>query len=508
VFNGGRPRERPAPFHSSRDIRPGWASKESRYTRNVPAAGVSGTTTVRGPFADKSWLRSLVEEALLTEAPGSVRSRAPTAFAPPGQPPDIAAAARILVARSLRVSQPPPPRADDAGSFRDTVRQHLLLLLELRRLQPAPPDPARARADVAAFLAASLGAEALALEAADDPPSPRRDRAVERALAVAGKELLARFFPPGDPRTGLPLHSGAVAVLRRHLGRVASGFVRQGRLDPEAIESHAQYAERELALLAEALSGLLRSAEAPDRRARRVRSRQMVRLGLRGAVRREARRRVAEPRSPEDLGAAAPGPMRGFLFEQLLMAQLRSRLTSEGPSRFVEAFAQAAGLEPQGIVAAQLEAAAQSGDPQAWFEGFSEGGVGWHGLPEDWGSAADHVVGWISTAVTQNLGALVTEIRETGELGALLAKAAAGVRLTSDEKRKIRSQLADLARAVPALAIFAAPGGALLLPILVKLLPFNLLPSAWDKVGAEPSTTAPAAPAEPREPGGPSKPQA
>jgi len=34
---------------------------------------------------------------------------------------------------------------------------------------------------------------------------------------------------------------------------------------------------------------------------------------------------------------------------------------------------------------------------------------------------------------------------------------------------------------VPALAIFAAPGGLLLLPLLAKLLPFNVLPSAWDE---------------------------
>ena len=43
---------------------------------------------------------------------------------------------------------------------------------------------------------------------------------------------------------------------------------------------------------------------------------------------------------------------------------------------------------------------------------------------------------------------------------------------------------------MPALAVFAAPGGALLLPILVKLLPFNFLPSAWDKVGADRSPAA------------------
>ena len=41
----------------------------------------------------------------------------------------------------------------------------------------------------------------------------------------------------------------------------------------------------------------------------------------------------------------------------------------------------------------------------------------------------------------------------------------------------------DLAKAVPALAIFAAPGGMLLLPLLVKLLPFSVLPSAWEGRG-------------------------
>ena len=43
----------------------------------------------------------------------------------------------------------------------------------------------------------------------------------------------------------------------------------------------------------------------------------------------------------------------------------------------------------------------------------------------------------------------------------------------------MREQLLDLAKTIPALAIFAAPGGMLLLPILLKLLPFNLLPSSF-----------------------------
>src|SRR5207302_1437760 len=74
---------------------------------------------------------------------------------------------------------------------------------------------------------------------------------------------------------------------------------------------------------------------------------------------------------------------------------------------------------------------------------------------------------------------ILQEIRETGELAQLLARASAGSTLTAQEKAKVREQLVDVAKTIPALAIFAAPGGFLLLPLLVKLLPFNLLPSSF-----------------------------
>jgi hypothetical protein len=37
----------------------------------------------------------------------------------------------------------------------------------------------------------------------------------------------------------------------------------------------------------------------------------------------------------------------------------------------------------------------------------------------------------------------------------------------------------DVARSIPALAIFALPGGGILLPVLIKVLPFNILPSSF-----------------------------
>jgi hypothetical protein len=453
---------------------------------------------VARPFSDKSWLASLVDEALDLHASTRGPSGAASDLAPQGvptadQPFDFASASRVLVARSLRAPRRTAVRADRAETFRQITLRHVLLLLDLRLLHPGSSGRGQSRAEVAAFLAGALGEERLALAAAGEPPSPARDRAVEKAFAAAGKLLRARFFPPGDPRLGLPLHSGNVAVFRRHLARVAGGYARSGRLEPEALLRHADYAANELAFLAEAFSALLRGDGGPDRHARWVRSRPLLRLGLAGGALRDARRRVASPRGAEELALAAPEPVRGFLFEQLLLAQLRPSLPGEAAG-FVEAFGQAARLDPQVVVAAQLEAAGQSGEPQAWFEGFDQGPA----LDFDWGAAADQVVDRFTTAITQNLGALVTEIRETGELGTLLGKAAAGQRLTSGEKRKVRTQLADLAKAVPALAILAAPGGALLFEILVKLLPFNLLPSAWDRMGAERGDTAdrPQPPAE------------
>ena len=66
-----------------------------------------------------------------------------------------------------------------------------------------------------------------------------------------------------------------------------------------------------------------------------------------------------------------------------------------------------------------------------------------------------------------------------GELGVFLGKLAIGQSLTPDEKRRMRLELIDLAKAIPALAIFAAPGGLLLLAALAKVLPFSILPSAF-----------------------------
>lgn len=50
--------------------------------------------------------------------------------------------------------------------------------------------------------------------------------------------------------------------------------------------------------------------------------------------------------------------------------------------------------------------------------------------------------------------------------------------LTEEEKSKIKIQLLDICKAIPAFTVFMLPGGALLLPLLIKLIP-DILPSAF-----------------------------
>jgi hypothetical protein len=50
--------------------------------------------------------------------------------------------------------------------------------------------------------------------------------------------------------------------------------------------------------------------------------------------------------------------------------------------------------------------------------------------------------------------------------------------LTPEEKEKVRTQSLDLMKTVPSIGIYLLPGGALWLPLVLKLIP-DLLPSAF-----------------------------
>lgn len=72
---------------------------------------------------------------------------------------------------------------------------------------------------------------------------------------------------------------------------------------------------------------------------------------------------------------------------------------------------------------------------------------------------------------------LAIELSQSKELVALIAKSTTGD-LSKDERDKVKRQFKDLARTIPSLGLFLLPGGSLLLPIILKIIP-DLVPSAF-----------------------------
>ncbi|MCK0159938.1 LETM1-related biofilm-associated protein [Allomuricauda sp. F6463D] len=84
----------------------------------------------------------------------------------------------------------------------------------------------------------------------------------------------------------------------------------------------------------------------------------------------------------------------------------------------------------------------------------------------------------VSKLILRNSKRLKKELTESRELVALLSKSTVKD-LNHEEKKKVQNQLLDIFKSIPSLAIFMLPGGAILLPIFIKLIP-KLLPSAFD----------------------------
>jgi len=77
----------------------------------------------------------------------------------------------------------------------------------------------------------------------------------------------------------------------------------------------------------------------------------------------------------------------------------------------------------------------------------------------------------------RNKDKLINELNESKELIALINKSA-HQELSKEEREKVKKQFMDVLKSVPSVGIFLLPGGALLLPLILKIVP-DLTPSAF-----------------------------
>jgi len=77
----------------------------------------------------------------------------------------------------------------------------------------------------------------------------------------------------------------------------------------------------------------------------------------------------------------------------------------------------------------------------------------------------------------RNKEKLVNELKESKDLIALIQKSTKQ-ELSKEEKEQVKEQFLDILKSMPSMAIFLLPGGALLLPLILKIVP-DLLPSSF-----------------------------
>ena len=85
----------------------------------------------------------------------------------------------------------------------------------------------------------------------------------------------------------------------------------------------------------------------------------------------------------------------------------------------------------------------------------------------------------VKKLISRNSKRLYQELKDSKELMVLLSQSTKRD-LSPEEQKKVQEQLLDIFKSIPSLAIFMLPGGALLLPLVVKFIP-KLLPSAFDE---------------------------
>ncbi|MEG1376893.1 MAG: LETM1-related biofilm-associated protein, partial [Myroides sp.] len=85
----------------------------------------------------------------------------------------------------------------------------------------------------------------------------------------------------------------------------------------------------------------------------------------------------------------------------------------------------------------------------------------------------------VALLIKRNKKSLIKELENNKLLMQLIVKGTYS-NLTAKEKLQLKNQFIELGKTVPAFTIFLIPGGSLLLPILIKLLP-ELIPNSFNE---------------------------
>ena len=295
-----------------------------------------------------------------------------------------------------------------------------------------------------------------------------------KSLRIIETGLNKKRLAAANPLLGLPLRNAFVYSDARMFTRIALTLADKERIDEPTLEKLRAFFWKERHRQVIALGAMNAvSAELNPSFIKTARQ-QLGQLGLSRKQVHELRSRLGHPMTAEEVVEEIQGHREaGYLLEQLAIAAMIDADYDPNEQAFMAQVASLLGVPKPALQRIEKRVwhfvMAHREDYDRYIETHFYGKFG------------ARVEKYLSKLVQSNLGAVVTEVRQTRELAALLTRAAAGKQLSSAEKKRMQEQLLDIVRTVPSLAIFALPGGALLLPIVLKLLPWDLRPTAFRK---------------------------
>ena len=176
-------------------------------------------------------------------------------------------------------------------------------------------------------------------------------------------------------------------------------------------------------------------------------------------------------REPEAIAEEISSPLsRRFIFEQMIVYGMLDSDYNDDERRFVERFGQALGIDEETQRRCEGEALVFLHNNIGMVEALGQRG--------QLRQFKDLVTRRVEGIVSRSSQLLLTEVQETQDLMKLLLKRTQAP-LEPEEEERVRAQLLDICKTIPSLAVFVVPGGSILLPILIRVLPFNLLPTAF-----------------------------
>lgn len=366
----------------------------------------------------------------------------------------------------------------DEYALLNATAHELMCALALMRWQGLAADPVGDALVLFAVCAhaverVDLAERVYALLETGDPDDDVTREVNEVGIAV-GDALAERSVGADDPLLGHPFQQLLRYQEALRFGRVAWVVVgalerpggRPGKRELARIHGEAEGALYQAIHATVALAGA--DGVVDDHERRLVDA--LVRAARCGDHQAEAiRAELAAPPGVEAVAAEVTDAVQQtFVLRLLLVTAHVNGRYEESEAEFLEALAGHFGIAAEELGRYEAEALQSYEAQEDLVTALSLGGVVRR--------MRRHLARRIDRVVRKNARRLADEVRETGTLMELLLRAGK-TELSAEEKEQVRRQITDICKTIPALAIFVIPGGSILLPIAIKHLPFDILPS-------------------------------